>query len=47
MNSEKKTFITDSAHLSIYQNSPYSIGAQAWNSMPVPLHEITKKEHFK
>ena len=46
-NSEKKTFNTDIVHLSIYQTSPYFIGAQAWNSMPVPLHEITNKEHFK
>ena len=28
-------------HFTLYQHSSYYIGAQAWNNMPIVLHEIT------
>ena len=46
-NSKKTLFECDIVHLSIYNQSPYFIGANAWNNMPQNLHDIKLKEQFK
>ena len=46
-NSKKTLFECDIVHLSIYNQSPYFIEANAWTNMPQNLHDIKLKEEFK
>ena len=44
---DKITFVTDIVNYDIYQKSPYYVGTELWNKLPVAVQGKASRAEFK